>query len=160
VNRTVSVNDLPTLREFVSREIRLHKPTLSTGAYGDEGEIMMMLDGKIVEGPVGHLELDFRPANREEVTAILSFMGKTLKPYVPKRFRLSKEQVDTVIYKVQAELTRMANRRGQSLVRIEDKIVRTVYDRAIISLQRGDELWKILFEADILADLGPFIRER
>jgi hypothetical protein len=121
---------------------------------------MMMLDGKIVEGPVGHLELDFRPANREEVTAILSFMGKTLKPYVPKRFRLSKEQVDTVIYKVQAELTRMANRRGQSLVRIEDKIVRTVYDRAIISLQRGDELWKILFEADILADLGPFIRER
>ena len=155
MNRTVPVNDLPTLREFVSRELRLHKPTLSTGAYGDEGEIMMTL-----EGTVENLELDFRPVSRQEVTTILGFVKKTLKPYVPQRFRLTPEQVSTAVYKVQAGLTRMANRRGQSLVSIEEKLVRAVYDRAIISLQRGDELWKILFEADILADLGPFIQER
>jgi hypothetical protein len=158
----------------IRRLVALDPRALSTGAYGDEGEVLMQIESHLlmILGK-GHAEaiLEWMKApvgrvSREFVHAVVGFAKEFVGEWTPLRWRASQREIDAVLMDVMGvfRAKRLApgwtpEGEGALVLDLERRVLKAVHSRLTFSVTRGGGEWQVLHGADLLPLLGPFLRE-
>lgn len=162
-----------TLQAQLQELIREDRRILSTGAYGDEGGILLLFEERIFAGSNGAAGRDLtssllRPV--EELPACIleplrSLAKDMVDAWTPLRWQKSEDQAQSLgdfvwgqfrVYRLRNDISAEAQ---MAFMELEVELIQAIRTRQIFSLKRGADAWRMLHEMDLLAPLGGFLRE-
>jgi hypothetical protein len=160
-----------TVREAVRAQILRRAPRLSTGAYGDEGQILLELDRVAFEGlqritsaegrdlALAWLSDQARPSTDPAMHTWFLMLHGLMTRWRPLREAFGTDSLHGLQEAVRRELGRFAPGEPDAYEWLADKICEVLAGKGLIDLRRGDPIWQVLLRTDLLAPLGPFVRE-
>lgn len=159
------------IQEHCRQTIRSIEPMLSTGAYGDEGRVLLELlelFNSIMRGDeTRHIEVALAwrwnqeiekvtPAVQEAVTYLVTTIATRTRP---RRLVMSPEEIEDV----KADLfNRLRESRVETFAefkRLFERYGRVMQARETVELVRGGDEWLVLHRFDLLSCLGSWIIE-
>lgn len=146
--------------------IRSHRPTLSTGAYGDEGEILMAIESHIAQvlqsAPMAHLKMVCSTSLTDlgDLDDILTAAKTFLVGWKPIRFTIPGEMVHELREHLHQALRTEETRSGVSYHYLRESLFQALDARGVVSLVRGDDTWQLLHSLQLLHLLGAFLVEQ
>jgi len=160
-----------TLREYLQDLVRDHRPLLSTGAYGDEGQILFELDD------LAHSALISGVPEQSEV-GLTWLRNPALPDVAPETLQAMEYLVEvalsrTPLLRETLPVEEIARRRDQlyyhltygpegalpNHLAVYSRYANLLVQRKVGEIVRGGEEWLILRDRDCLSLLGPFLVE-
>lgn len=159
------------IRGYCHQIIRESEPRLSTGAYGDEGKVLLELNemfNDIMRGnEVSHIEfaLAWRgnfeiemagPGIRDTIAYLVSTIAVRTKPM---RLTMSQEDINEVKLDLFHRLDAFSAEPHALFKKIFARYWRVMENQDVVEMVRGGDEWLLLHRYDLLACLGPWIVE-
>ena len=151
--------------------IREDEQGLSTGAYGDEGKIILELMETLVdvirdEDP-RHYDIavawasnvdveELRPATRDAIRYLTSTIAARTEPM---RLTMSPKALEDAKTELFHRLDEFGAEPHALLKKIFERYFRVIENRDAVQMVRGGDEWRLLHRYDLLACLGPWIIE-
>ena len=151
--------------------IRASEPPLSTGAYGDEGKVLLELiemfndilrgeETRYIEIALawnGNLEIEMVGAViRDTVTYLTSTIAMRTEPM---RLTMSEEDLDDAKTELFHRLDEFGAEPHALFKKTFERYFRVIENRDAVQMVRGGDEWRLLHRYDLLACLGPWIIE-
>lgn len=160
-----------SIRGFVQQHIRAHRPVLSTGAYGDEGDVLLEIEclmfDAILRGSEEHYQMGQAWA-RNLPTSILSqelrdgfaYIAETIVCRTnPRRLTMPTAELSDRRECLFAALTTFGDAPASEHMDVFQRYAGVIESRGVISVERGGEEWRFLHRRDLLWIMAPFVVE-
>lgn len=163
-----------TLRDRISVMVRALRPERTTGAYGDEGALLCLLDevarGAAVCERVAPPPLSFRDAwrNGAPVEAIpesvlmdcIAYARAVAYEVQPIRFRMETRETRRMRSEIAMRCRAHASEVGPLVAaHIEGGLLEAILDRRVFRVERGGPTWQAMLRMDLLHLAAPFVVE-